>query len=85
MADLVFKAYDMFVILYDLLALVKENTTSESLTSAVRLSPSAVSQMMSLLLAQGFIKTARNDSEFRITALGSNFLRDFQGMRRFLS
>jgi predicted transcriptional regulator len=85
MADLVLEAYDRFVVLYDILALVKENSAGESLASAARLSPSAVSQMLSFMLAQGFVKTVRSDSEFRITALGSNFLRDFQGMRRFLS
>jgi predicted transcriptional regulator len=37
------------------------------------------------MLAQGFVKTVRNDSEFRITMLGSSFLQEFQGMRRFLS
>lgn len=87
MTDLVLeKTYDRFVVLYDLLALVQqENVTSESLAPAVHLSLGAVSQMLSFMLAQGFVKTVRSDSEFKITTLGSNFLRDFEGMRRFLS
>ncbi len=87
MTDLVLEeTYDRFVVLYDLLALVQqENATSESLAPAVHLSLGAVSQMLSFMLAQGFVKTVRSDSEFKITMLGSNFLRDFEGMRRFLS
>ncbi len=86
MTDLVLEIHDRFVVLYDLLALVQENTTtSGSLASAVHLSEDTVSQMLLFMLTQGFVKTARSDSELRITALGSNFLGDFEGMRRFLS
>jgi predicted transcriptional regulator len=85
MADLVLETYDRFVILYDLLALVKENATGESLASVARLSPAAASQMLEFMLAQGFVRTVRSDSDFRITALGSAFLRDFKDTRRFLS
>lgn len=86
MADLVLEAYDRFVVLYDLVALVNDDVTGESaLASAVHLSPDVVNELLSFMLAQGFVKTARSDSEFRITTLGSNFLQEFQGMRRFLS
>jgi hypothetical protein len=37
------------------------------------------------VLEKGYVKTGRSDSEFRITALGSNLLEEFQGMRRFIS
>jgi predicted transcriptional regulator len=85
MADLVLETYDRFVILYDLIALVKENETGESLASATHLSPATVNQMLAFMLTQGFVKTVSSDSDFRITALGSTFLQDFKGMRRFLS
>lgn len=86
MANLVLEAYDRFAVFYDLVALVNDDVTGESaLVSAVHLSPDVVSELLSLMLAQGFVKTVRNDGEFRITALGSNFLQEFQGMRRFLS
>ena len=85
MADLVL-AYDRFAVLYDMLALMDENVTGESdLASSAHLSPGAAGQMLAFMLAQGFVKTAGSDSEFRTTTLGSNFLRDFQGMRNFLS
>jgi predicted transcriptional regulator len=86
MTDLILEAYDRFVVLYDLVALINDDVTEESaLGSAVHLSPDIVGQMLSFMLSQGFVKTARGDSEFKITALGSSFLQQFQGMRRFLS
>jgi predicted transcriptional regulator len=86
MADLVLDAYDRFVVLYDTLALVNENVTGESaLASSAHLSPGVAGRMLAFMLAQGFVKTAGSDSEFRVTALGSNFLREFQGTRKFLS
>ena len=81
MADLVLDAYDRFVVLYDMLALVNENVTGES----AHLPPGVADRMLAFMLAQGFVKTAGSDSEFRVTTLGSNFLREFQGMRKFLS
>ena len=86
MADLVLDAYDRFVVLYDMLALVNENVTGESaLASSAHLSPGVAGQLLAFMLAQGFVKTAGSDSEFRVTTLGSNFLREFQSMRKFLS
>jgi predicted transcriptional regulator len=86
MAELILETYDRFVVLYDLVALIKDGVAEESvLASAVRLSSDIVGQMLSFMLAQGFVKTARSDSELKITALGSSFLEEFQGMRRFLS
>jgi predicted transcriptional regulator len=85
MADQILETYDRFVVLYDLIALVKENNTGESLASAAHLSPGEINQMLEFMLAQGFVKTTGSDSDFRITALGSTFLQDFKGMRRFLS
>lgn len=85
MADLVL-ACDRFAALYDMLVLMDENVTNESeLASSAHLSTGAAGQMLAFMLAQGFVKTAGSDSEFRITTLGSNFLRDFRGMRKFLS
>ena len=64
---------------------MKENPRDRSLASPAHFSPDAVSQMLSFMPAQGLVKTVRSDSEFRTTTLGSNFLRDFEGMRKFLS
>lgn len=86
MTDLILEAYDRFVVLYDLVALINNDVTEESaLASAARLSPYIVNQMLAFMLAQGLVKTARIYNEFKITALGSKFLQEFQGMRRFLS
>lgn len=88
MTDLVLKeeeTYDRFVVLYDLVGLVGEGVASESaLASSAHLSQDVVSPMLAFMLGQGYIK-AKCDSEFRITTLGSNFLNEFQGIRRFLS
>jgi len=86
MTDLILEAHDRFIVLYDLVALINDDVADETaLASAAHLSPDAISQMLSFMLAQGLVKTARSDSEFKITALGSSFLQEFQGMRRFLS
>lgn len=86
MENLLLETYDRFVVLYDLVALVNDGIASESLlASAVHLSPEVVNELLSFMLAQGFVKTIKSDSEFKTTVLGSNFLRDFGGMRRFLS
>lgn len=87
MADLLLDdAYDRFVIMYDIALLISEDVKSESaIISAVHLSSGAVRQMISFMLDQGYIRTAKSDSEFRITTLGSDLLQEFQGMRRFLS
>ena len=86
MTNLILEAYDRFVALYDLVALINDSVTEEpALASAMHLSPDIVSQVLSFVLAQGFVKTAGRDGEFRVTTLGSKFLQDFQGMRRFLS
>ena len=86
MTDLVLETYDRFVVLYDLVELVGEGVAGESeLSSSVNLSQGVVSQMAAFMLGQGYIRTARSDAELRITALGSNFLKEFQGMRRFLT
>ena len=86
MTDLILEAYDRFAVLYDLVALIHDGVAEESaLASAAHLSPDIVSQILSFMLAQRFVKTAGSDSEFKITALGSSFLQEFQGMRKFLS
>jgi predicted transcriptional regulator len=86
MTDLVLEAYDKFVVLYDLIALVDDDVNGElALASAVQLSPDVIGQMLAFMLAQGYVKTVRSDSEYRVTALGSKFLQELQGMRRFLS
>jgi predicted transcriptional regulator len=72
--------------LYDLLAILKQDVSSESaLASSAQLSHNIVSQMLAFMLAQGYIKTVKDDSEYKITVLGSYFLDDFKGMRKFLS
>jgi predicted transcriptional regulator len=84
MANLVL-THDRFAVLYDLVALVNDGVgTKYELASAVQLPPDVVNELVSFILGQGYVKT-RSDSEFRITVLGSNFLREFRGMRRFLS
>nr|AFK24834.1 hypothetical protein Josef01_02j05_45 [uncultured archaeon] len=88
MTDLVLKeeTYDRFVVLYDLVGLVGEGIATESaLASSARLSQDVVRQMLAFMLGQGYIRTTPSNGEFRITALGSDLLREFLGMRRFLS
>lgn len=86
MANLILEARDRFVVLYDLVAFVNDDVTSESaLASAAHLPPDIIKDSLSFMLTQGYVKTVRNGSEFRITVLCSNFLEEFQGMRRFLS
>jgi predicted transcriptional regulator len=78
--------YDRFAVLYDLVSLVNDGAGSKyELVSSVQLSPDVVNKLLSFMLEQGYVKTVRSDSDFRITVLGSNFLQEFQGMRRFLS
>lgn len=85
MSDLIFDAYDRFAVLYDLVVLVNDGIASgPALASVVHLSPKIVNELLSFMLEQGYVKTGRSDSEFRVTALGSNFLQEFQGMRSFL-
>lgn len=86
MTDLVLDTHDRFVVLYDLAMLVQDGVTGEgALASSTQLSRSVVSEMLVFMLAQGYVKTGNSDGEFKITALGSKFLGDFEGMRRFLS
>jgi predicted transcriptional regulator len=86
MTDLVLESYDKFALLYDLVALVGEGTCSESaLASCAHISRDAVSQMLAFMLEQGYVKSARSDGEFKITVLGSGFLQEYEGMRKFLS
>ena len=85
MANLVL-TYDRFAVLYDLVSLVNDGAGSKyELASSVQLSPDVVNELLSFMLERGYVKTVRGDSDFRITSLGSNFLQEFQGMRRFLS
>ncbi len=85
MTDLVLESYDKFALLYDLVALVGEGTYSEpALASCAHISRDAVSQMLAFMLEQGYVKSARSD-EFKITVLGSGFLQEYEGMRKFLS
>jgi predicted transcriptional regulator len=87
MSDLVFEeTYDRFVVLYDLVELVGEGIADESeLALSANLSQGTIGQMTGFMLGQGYIRIGKSDSEFRITTLGSNFLKEFEGMRRFLS
>jgi|GEM_PF-1577152 len=87
MADLLLDStYDRFTVMYDIALLISEGVRSESaLTSAVHLSSGDVSQLASFMINQGYVRTAGSGGEFRITTLGSTFLEEFQGMRRFLS
>ena len=63
-----------------------EGTGGEAaLASSAGFSRDAVRPVLAFMLAQGYAKTARSDSEFKITVLGSDFLRDYAGMRKFLS
>ena len=85
MADLLLDTYDRFAVLYDMLVLVNDRIAGSALAASVNLSPNTTDQLLTFLLAQGLIKTAGSDSDFKITTLGSNFLREFQGMRKFVS
>jgi hypothetical protein len=72
--------------MYDVLAFLNENVAGASAISpAVHLSSGTVRHLLSFMLRRGFVRTARSYSEFGITALCSAFLRDFQGMTKFLS
>lgn len=86
MTDLLLETHDRFVVLYDLLELIKEGVTAEAaLASSLRVSHKVISEILALIILQGYAKTAENNDEFQITMLGSKFLRDFKGMRGFLS
>jgi len=87
MADLLLDStHDRFVVMYDIIQLINENLKSESsIISAIHLSSGIISQLLAFIIDQGYIRITDNDSEFRITGLGSSFLKEFQGMRRFLS
>ncbi len=86
MTDLILETHDKFVVLYDLVMLVGEGVAGEDdLALMTQLSRSVVREMLGFMLAQGYIKTGMSDREFKITALGSKFLMDFEGMRRFLA
>lgn len=86
MTDLVLETHDRFAVLYDLALLVEDGVAGEdALASSSQLSRNLIGEMLAFMLAQGYIKTAHSDSEFKITMLGSKFLRDFEGMRRFIS
>jgi predicted transcriptional regulator len=82
MADLIYEQYDKFTVIYDVLALVREGATRRAVESAVHLSYDVVGSLLSFLLAQGFVKM--RDDGFKITAIGSDFLDEFQGMRKFV-
>ncbi|HEX7032722.1 MAG TPA: winged helix-turn-helix domain-containing protein [Nitrososphaera sp.] len=86
MTDLILETHDKFVVFYDLAMLVEEGVASaDDLASLTQLSSSAVNKMLEFMLAQGYIRTGMSDREFKITALGSQFLKEFEAMRRFLS
>ena len=86
MADLLLETHDRFMTMYDALVLLNQNKQDESvIASYMHLSLSTAQQLLSFMLAQGFVKTAGSDTEFKITTLGSSFLHDFNGMRKFLS
>jgi predicted transcriptional regulator len=86
MTNLVLETCDRFITLYDLVALVGEGCSNESmLASSSHLSHAIVHRMLSFMIEEGYVKTARSDSEFKITVLGTNFLREYEGMRKFLS
>jgi len=86
MTDLVLETYDRFIAMFDLLDILNQNVSGESaLASSAQLSRNIVSQMLAFMLAQGYIKTVKNDGEYKITVLCSYFVDDFKGMRKFLS
>ena len=86
MTDLVLETYDRFVVLYDLLTILKQDVSGESaLASSAHLPRSIISPMLAFMYAQGYIKTTKNDSQYKVTVLGLKFLDDFKGMRQFLS
>jgi hypothetical protein len=37
------------------------------------------------MVDQGYFKTSKSDKQLRKTAIGSDFLKEFRGSRRFLS
>ena len=82
MSDLIYQEYDKFAVTYDILALVREGATRHAVESTVHLSLDNVGALLSFLLEQGFVKM-RDDGGFKITAMGSDFLDDFHGMRKF--
>jgi predicted transcriptional regulator len=86
MTDLILEVHDRFAVLYDLALLIEDGVAGEdTLASSTQLSRNVVRELLMFMLAQGYIKTIKSDSEFKITVLGSKFLRDFEGMRKFLS
>jgi predicted transcriptional regulator len=80
-------SYDRFGVMYDIALLISEENvkTESAIISAVHLTSAAVSQIISFMLNQGYIKTTKSDSEFRMTIAGLDFIKEFQGLRNFLS
>ncbi len=86
MTDLILETHDKFVVFYDLAMLVEEGVaTEDDLAKVTHLSRNVINELLAFMLAQGYVKTGMSDREFKITAHGSKFLKDFEGMRRFLS
>ncbi|HEX2014171.1 MAG TPA: hypothetical protein VLA68_02985 [Nitrososphaera sp.] len=86
MADLVLQKYDSFNAVYDMLLTLNEGVMSEPvLASALNLPPDIAQELVSFVLAEGFVRTDLSENSLRISLLGCDFLKEFEGMKKFLS
>ena len=85
MVDLTLEPFDHFSVAYDIISLVSEKSLSTpELALILRVSTTVVDKMISLMMKEGFLKTASSHSEFRLTSKAFSFLQEFAGIRRFV-
>ena len=85
MAELIMETYDKFSVMYDILSGLSEASLTElELASVLQVSPLVVHDMLSLMLAEHFLKIGSSENEFRLTSQGFDFLQEFAGLRKFV-
>ncbi len=86
MSSMVLEKLYSFNVIYDFVSLVDEDVSTESsLALAMRLPLAIIGACVSFTMAEGLVRTDHSEMKFRTTALGRSFLREFQGMKKFLS
>ena len=80
---------DRFMAAYDALSLIGRGISSErAIAEELSLTEAVARMLVTFLAEQGLVRVSlsySHEQECRITALGSDFLRDFENIRRFLS
>lgn len=86
MSSMVLEKLYSFNVLYEFVSLVDEDVSTESsLALAMRLPPAIIGACVSFTMSEELVRTDHSEMKFRTTALGRSFLREFQGMKKFLS